>query len=90
MYDPIQSGRGVAVSDWAILSALGDDEARGVLTSARRRRFKRGEVVFHRDDPADTLHLVSSGCLAVRVITPLGSVATLQLVGPGECDTTGS
>jgi hypothetical protein len=42
------------MSDWAIPSALGDDEARGVLTSARRRRFKRGEVVFHRDDPADT------------------------------------
>ncbi|HWG81610.1 MAG TPA: Crp/Fnr family transcriptional regulator [Gaiellales bacterium] len=85
MYDPIHKRKGRGVSDWAILSALGDDEARGVLTSARRRRFKRGEVVFHRDDPADTLHLVSSGCLAVRVITPLGSVATLQLVGPGEC-----
>src|SRR3954469_4300081 len=85
MYDRIQSGRGLAVSDWAILSALGDDEARGVLTSARRRRFKRGAVVFHRDDPADTLHLVSSGCLAVRGITPLRSVATLQLGGPGAC-----
>jgi CRP/FNR family cyclic AMP-dependent transcriptional regulator len=73
------------VSEWPILNMLADEEARGVLAAARRRRFARDEVVFHRDDPADTMHLVRSGCLAVRVITPVGSVATLHLVGPGEC-----
>jgi len=71
--------------EWPILDVLAEEEARGVLASARRRSYRRGEVVFHRDDPADTMHLVRSGCLAVRVITPLGNVATLQLVGPGEC-----
>jgi CRP/FNR family cyclic AMP-dependent transcriptional regulator len=73
------------VPEWPILNMLAEEEARGVLASARRRRFARGEVVFHRDDPADTMHLVRSGCLAVRVITPVGNVATLQLVGPGQC-----
>ena len=68
-----------------LLADLPPEDVRRLLSIARRRTFARGEVVFHRDDPADTLHLVSSGCLAVRVITPLGSVATLQLVGPGEC-----
>src|SRR2546423_6024088 len=71
--------------EWPILAVLAGEEARGLLASARRRSSRRGEVVFHRDDPADTMHLVRSGCLAVRVITPLGNVATLQLVGPGEC-----
>lgn len=70
---------------WPILSALTDDEQRAVLAAARRRRFGRGEVVFHRDDPAEALHLVSSGCFAVRVITRLGEVATLSLAGPGDC-----
>jgi CRP/FNR family transcriptional regulator, cyclic AMP receptor protein len=71
------------VPDWPILSPLSDDEKRQVLLLARRRRFQRGEVVVHRDDPADTMHLVQSGSLAVRVLTPLGDVATLAIVGPG-------
>jgi CRP/FNR family transcriptional regulator, cyclic AMP receptor protein len=72
------------VSDWPILSPLSNDERHELLTLARRRRFAKGEIVVHRDDPAETLHLVRSGCLAVRVLTPLGDAATLALVGPGE------
>lgn len=75
---------GAAVSDWPILSPLTPDERRRLLALARRRRFAKGEVVVHRDDPAETLHLVRSGCLAVRVLTAVGDVATLTLVGPGE------
>jgi CRP/FNR family transcriptional regulator, cyclic AMP receptor protein len=73
------------VPDWPLLEVLEAEEARGVLASARRRSYRRGEVVFHRDDPADTMHLVRSGCLAARVMTQLGDVATLQLLGPGQC-----
>ncbi len=71
------------MSDWPILSPLSDEEKRQLLALARRRRFARGEIVVHRDDTADTLHLVRSGCLAVRVLTPVGDMATLSLVGPG-------
>ena len=70
---------------WPILSPLSDEDARMVLAAARRRTYRRGEVVFHRDDPSDTMHLVASGCFAVRVITPVGDVASLSLLGPGEC-----
>jgi CRP-like cAMP-binding protein len=70
--------------DWPILSPLSEDEKREVLALARRRRFLRGEIVVHRDDPADTMHLVHSGCLAIRVLTPVGDMATLGLVGPGD------
>jgi CRP/FNR family transcriptional regulator, cyclic AMP receptor protein len=71
------------VPDWPILSPLSEDERHQVLLLARRRRFQRGEVVVHRDDPADTMHLVQSGSLAIRVLTPLGDMATLAIVGPG-------
>ena len=37
--------------------------------SGRRRRFERGEVVFHRDDPGDSLHRIESGRLAARIVT---------------------
>jgi CRP/FNR family transcriptional regulator, cyclic AMP receptor protein len=69
--------------DWPILSPLSEDEKHQVLLLARRRRFQRGEVVVHRDDPADTMHLVQSGSLAIRMLTPLGDMATLAIVGPG-------
>ena len=60
------------------------DDARRVLQIARRRVFGRREVVFHRGDPADTLHLVHTGRFAVRINTPLGDTVMLNMVGPGE------
>ncbi|MEX1295137.1 MAG: Crp/Fnr family transcriptional regulator [Candidatus Limnocylindrales bacterium] len=34
----------------------------------RRRRFRRGETIFHQGDPGDALHIVSSG--AVKIVLP--------------------
>ena len=45
---------------------------------------RKGEVVFHRGDPADSLHLVSKGRLKVQVMTPLGDEATIAIRGPGD------
>jgi CRP/FNR family transcriptional regulator, cyclic AMP receptor protein len=69
--------------DWPLLDALGDAERAGILAAARRRTFGRGEVVFHEDDPADSLHLVVSGHLAVRVSSAQGDTAILNVLGPG-------
>lgn len=60
------------------------EDVRQVLQIARRRTFERGEVVFHRDDPADSLHLIVKGRFAVRIMTPLGDTALLAVHGPGE------
>lgn len=72
------------MADWALLGPLSDDERREVLRLARRRRFSRHEVVFHEGDPGDTLHLIDRGHVAARVTTPLGDVATLVVLGPGQ------
>lgn len=70
---------------WSLLAELGQEDARRLRAKARRRRFDRNEVVFHRGDPADTMHLVTDGVVAMRVQTRLGDVATLEVVGPGGC-----
>lgn len=67
-----------------ILRSLGEEERRQVLASARRRRFARREVLFHEGDPGDTLHLIDKGRVAVRITTPLGDVATVDVLGRGE------
>ena len=70
--------------DWALLDVLSAEQRRRLLSRARRRRFKRGEVVFHEGDPGDALHLVDKGHVAVKRSTPLGDVATLLVLGPGD------
>jgi CRP/FNR family transcriptional regulator, cyclic AMP receptor protein len=51
---------------------------------ARRRTFRRGEVVIHQGDPADSLHFIVKGRFAIRVMTPLGEPATVAVNGPGD------
>jgi len=70
--------------EWRLLDGVPAEEVRRLLSVARRRRFARGEVVFHRDDPADSLHLIVKGRFAIRVMTPLGDQATIAVRGPGE------
>jgi CRP/FNR family transcriptional regulator, cyclic AMP receptor protein len=70
--------------EWPILDALAEDDRREFLRSCRRRRFGPNEVIFHDGDPGDTLHLIDRGHVAIRVTTPLGDVATLRVLAPGE------
>lgn len=70
--------------EWQLLEGVPAEEVRRLLSIARRRTFKRGEVVFHQGDPSDSLHLVSKGRFAVRVTTPLGEQATIGIRGPGN------
>ena len=60
-------------------------EARRALVDvAVRRRFRRGEVLFHEGDLADTVHLVVEGRVVARRGTPAGDTVILSVAGPGE------
>jgi CRP/FNR family cyclic AMP-dependent transcriptional regulator len=54
------------------------------MAIARRRTFARNEVVFHRGDPANALHLIAKGRFAVTIATPLGDTAMLSVRGAGD------
>ncbi|HET7745388.1 MAG TPA: Crp/Fnr family transcriptional regulator [Gaiellaceae bacterium] len=69
--------------DWPLLVDLPAEDVRQLLSIARRRTFEKGEVVFHRDDPAESLHLVVRGRFGVRVATSLGDTVLLDVLGPG-------
>ena len=70
--------------EWRIFSGLPEEDVRAVLALARRSTYKRGEVVFHRHDPADAVHLVTKGRFDVRVATQHGDEVALAIRGPGE------
>jgi CRP-like cAMP-binding protein len=69
---------------WALFDGIPEEDVRAVLALARRRAFRRGEVVFHRGDLADSVHLVTKGRFEVCVGTPLGDVVALAIRGAGD------
>ncbi len=69
---------------WKLLAEVPEEDVRTLLSIARRRSFRRGEVVFHQLDPADSLHLISRGRVAIRRTTQLGEDALLAIRGPGD------
>jgi CRP/FNR family cyclic AMP-dependent transcriptional regulator len=54
------------------------------MAAAHRRHFERNEVICHAGDPADSLHLVESGHLAVRGSLASGSTATFNILSTGD------
>ncbi len=70
--------------DSPLLAPLSPQERAEFLGRARRRVYKRGEVVVREGDLADSLHLVTGGILAVRVSTARGETATLNLLRTGD------
>lgn len=55
-----------------------------VATDARRRRFRRGQVIFHEGDPAETLHVIDAGRVKVTLVSPDGNEAILAVLGTGD------
>lgn len=70
--------------EWELLAGIPAADVRDLLRIARRRAFRRDEVVFHYGDPGDALHLISKGRFAIRIPTPLGRAVMLAVHGPGE------
>jgi CRP-like cAMP-binding protein len=69
---------------WRLFEGIPAEDVRAVLALARRSTYRRGEVVFHRYDPADSVHLVAKGRFDVRIGTPYGDTVALGIRGPGE------
>jgi len=70
--------------DWPLLATVPAEDVRQLLSIARRRTFSRNEVVVHRGDPADSMHLIASGRFAVRITTSRGDTALIAMRGPGD------
>jgi CRP-like cAMP-binding protein len=66
---------------WPLFAGVPEHELRKLT---HRRRFGRGEVVFHHGDPGESVHLVESGHFVARTSTPLGDIASLAIYRPGE------
>jgi CRP/FNR family cyclic AMP-dependent transcriptional regulator len=66
------------------LRGLPRDDLLDLAASARRRSYAQGQVIFHRDDPGSSLHIIEKGEVRVILPSPEGEEMTLALLGPGD------
>jgi CRP/FNR family cyclic AMP-dependent transcriptional regulator len=67
-----------------LFSGLGPEPLRAIAQTLRRRRFRRGEVLFHEGDPGDSLFIVASGAVKVVVPSEEGGEAILATLQRGD------
>ena len=66
-----------------LLRSVPAEDLAAIASASRLRRFPRGQVVFTRDDPSDTVIVVVSGQVKVAVRSADGGELTLTFVQPG-------
>ncbi len=67
-----------------IFNGLSDEELQELSSVARRRAFRSGEVIFHRDDPGQVLYVIKEGKVKICLISPDGQEISLVVFGKGE------
>jgi CRP/FNR family transcriptional regulator, cyclic AMP receptor protein len=69
----------------ALLRDLPTDTLAQLAAAARRRTYRKGEVIFHEGDAGDSLYVLQSGQVKVVTDAESGGEALFSLLGPGEC-----
>jgi CRP-like cAMP-binding protein len=60
------------------------DELTRIATAMVRRRYRRGEVIFHEGDPGDSLHVVVEGRVKITRESADGDEAIVVILSPGD------
>ncbi len=68
----------------SIFADLPDEDIQALSSVAKRRTFRAGEVIFHRDDPGQVLYIIKDGKVKICIISPDGQEVSLAVLGKGE------
>jgi CRP/FNR family transcriptional regulator, cyclic AMP receptor protein len=63
---------------------LSEEEILALSSATKRRTFRSGEVIFHRDDPGQVLYMIKEGKVKICIISPDGQEVSLTVFGKGE------
>jgi CRP-like cAMP-binding protein len=67
-----------------LLRALPVEVRESLLDRCRRRQYGRGAYLVYEGDPGDSLHLITTGRVAVLVGGAQGNPFAVALMGPGD------
>jgi CRP/FNR family cyclic AMP-dependent transcriptional regulator len=68
----------------SLFADMADEDIHELMTAAKRRPFRSGEVIFHRDDPGQVLYMIKEGKVKICIISPDGQEISLAVLGKGE------
>ncbi len=66
------------------LAALSAADRLELAASVTRRRFRRGDVIFQKEDSGQALFIVERGSIRIFVPSSQGADLTLAVLGPGD------
>ncbi|GAC1622929.1 MAG: Crp/Fnr family transcriptional regulator [Ktedonobacteraceae bacterium] len=69
----------------SLFAGLADEDIRELMAVARKRTFRSGEVIFHREDSGQVLYVIKEGKVKICLISPEGQEISLVVFGKGEC-----
>jgi CRP/FNR family cyclic AMP-dependent transcriptional regulator len=75
----------VYIKQVPLFAGLADEDIRELMAVAKRRTFRSGEVIFHREDPGVVLYVIKEGKVKISLISPEGQEISLVVFGKGEC-----
>src|SRR5262245_41115603 len=73
-----------AVRQVQLFRTLDEMQLQRVSRLLKERRYRKGEIVFHQDDPGGFLYIISFGRVRIYLAGPDGREVTLRIYGPGS------
>lgn len=73
-----------AISQTPMLSRIAKRDLEALAAAAHERHYRRGEVIFHQDDPGNQFHVITEGKVRIVLPSPDGEEVTLAILGPSE------
>ena len=67
-----------------LFAGLRPDALDGLAAQLRRHIFKRGTMIFHKDQTGDALYVIESGRVRIFLPTESGTELTVEVSGPGD------
>jgi len=78
------TGIGELLERVPFVAVLGASEREALAAAAKRRRFRRDEAIFDKDDPGESLFIIDEGSIRIYLPSPQGADLTLAMLGPGD------
>jgi CRP/FNR family cyclic AMP-dependent transcriptional regulator len=80
----VQDATATQLASSTVFGALPPAALERLAALMQRRTYRRGQVIFHQDDPGVAAYVIASGCVKVVLVSPDGNEMVLRLLSAGE------
>ena len=67
-----------------LFAGLSQADFEALATQIALKKLDKGEVLFHRGDPAEHFYFLDTGLVELSLISPAGEKKILEVIGPGR------